>query len=234
MKKRLVCRLMSAAILLAVSAAYAHTAIEPKPRDDKGWKERQASFNERVKQGNVGMLFIGDSITHGWEGAGKATWDKFYAKRNAVNLGIGGDRTEHVLWRLDNGNIDGIKPKLAVLMIGTNNYKDNSVEEIAEGVTAIVNKLRTKLPDMKILVLGIFPREEKPGETRTKLANINAIIAKLADGKMISYMDIGQKFLEADGTLPKSIMPDALHPNEKGYEIWADAIEGRIKELLGE
>jgi len=234
MKRQLVCRLLAAALCLAVSAAYANTATGLTPRADKGWKDRHASFNERIKQGNVDMLFIGDSITHGWEGEGKPTWDKFYAKRNAVNLGISGDRTEQVLWRLDNGNIEGVHPKLAVIMIGTNNYKDNTVPEIAEGITAIVNKLRTRLPEMKILLLGIFPRDEKPGATRTKLADINAIISKLDDGKMINYMDIGPKFLEADGTLPKSIMPDALHPNAKGYEIWADAIEGKVKELLGE
>ena len=104
----------------ASAFAQENDAIKPVPRD-ANWMKRHDSFNARIKQGNVDLLFIGDSITQGWEGAGKAAWSEKYGKRNAVNLGIGGDRTQHVLWRLDNGNIDGIKPKLAVLMIGTNN-----------------------------------------------------------------------------------------------------------------
>ncbi len=115
-------------------------------------------MNERIKKGNVDLLMIGDSITHGWEGAGKDVWKKYYEKRNAVNLGIGGDQTQHVLWRLEHGNIDGIRPKLAVLMIGTNNAGCGNPREIAAGVQAIVEKLRTKLPQTKVLVLAIFPR----------------------------------------------------------------------------
>lgn len=219
---------------IAVGAYAENSAIKPQPRGDDWWKTRHQSMNDRVKKGNVDLIFIGDSITHGWEGAGKATWDKYYGNRNAVNLGIGGDKTEHVLWRLDNGNIDGISPKLAVIMIGTNNASANTPEEIAEGDTAIVKKLREKLPNTKILLLAIFPREEKPGELRAKLTKVNAIIAKLDDGKMVRFMDIGPKFLEADGVLPKSIMPDALHPNEKGYDIWAQAIESTVAEMMGD
>lgn len=224
-------------VLLALAPFYAmaeNAAIKPEPRNEQSWMARHNSFNDRVKQGNADLLFIGDSITHGWEGGGKATWDKYYAKRNAVNLGISGDRTQHVLWRLDNGNIAGIKPKAAVVMIGTNNYKDNTVPEIAEGVKAIVDKLQANLPEMKILLLAIFPRDEKPGETRTKLADINELLAKLDNNKTVFFLDIGRKFLEPDGTLPKSVMPDALHPNEKGYEIWAGAIEEKLAGLLGD
>jgi len=215
-------------------AQSANTALKAEPRPDQWWVDRQKATNERVKQGNVDMIFIGDSITQGWEGEGKDLWASHYAKRNAVNLGFSGDRTQHVLWRLDNGNIDGISPKLAVIMIGTNNCSTNSAEEIAEGVTAIVKKLREKLPAMKILLLGIFPREEKPGEARAKLAKTNEIIAKLGDNKAVFFLDISASFLEPDGALPKSIMPDALHPNAKGYEIWAKGIEPKVKELLGE
>ena len=124
----------------------ANDAVVPAPREGN-WMKRHDSFNERVKQGNVDLVFIGDSITQGWENAGKNVWAEFYGKRNAVNLGIGGDRTQHVLWRLDHGNIDNIKPKLAVLMIGTNNSSTNTSEQIAAGVKAIVEKLRTKLPE---------------------------------------------------------------------------------------
>jgi beta-glucosidase len=229
---------LSAIFLVALFTGYAvaqaPATITPAPREDEGWVARHKAMNERVKKGNVDLIFIGDSITQGWEGPGKDTWEKYYAKRNAVNLGISGDQTQHVLWRLDNGNTEGISPKLAVIMIGTNNASDNTAEEIAEGIKAIVNKLREKLPQTKILLLAVFPREEKPGDLRAKLTKVNGIISGLADGKMIHFVDIGPKFIEKDATLPKSIMPDALHPNTKGYEIWADAIEPKVAELMGE
>lgn len=211
-----------------------HSAIKPAPRDAK-WMVRHDKFNERIKKGNVDLIFIGDSITQGWEGAGKNVWAKYYGSRNAVNLGIGGDRTEHVLWRLDNGNIEGISPKLAVLMIGTNNSGSNSSKEIAEGVTAIVNKLRKQLPNTKVLVLGIFPRGADEADKRRQVnKGANEIISKLADEKNIFYLDIGPKFLEADGKLSKEIMPDLLHLNEKSYTIWAESIEPTVEKLMGD
>ena len=210
-------------------------STKPVPKNEAWWQARHKLMNERVKKGNVDLLMIGDSITHGWEGGGKEVWKKFYEKRNAVNLGIGGDQTQHVLWRLENGNIDGIQPKLAVLMIGTNNAGCGNPQEIAAGVQAIVEKLRAKLPQMKILVLAIFPRG---ADTKDRLRQVNSktneIIAKLADDKNVFFLDIGPKFLDKDGTLPRDIMPDLLHPNAKGYAIWAEAIEPSVKKLMGE
>ena len=172
------------------------------------------------------LLFLGDSITDGSAGGGKAVWEKNYAPLKAANFGIGGDQTQHVLWRIQNGELDGIKPKVAVLMIGTNNLGGNTDEEIADGIKAIVAELHKQTPETKLLLLGVFPRGIKANDSnRARIKNINSIIAKLDDGgKTVKYLDIGDKFLEADGTLPKSIMPDALHPNGKGYEIWAEAI----------
>ena len=193
-------------------------------------------MNSRVKQGNVDLLVIGDSITQGWEGAGKETWDKYYKDRNAVNLGISGDQTQHVLWRLENGNIDGISPKLAMLMIGTNNSNaKQSSEDVAAGVKAIVELLREKLPQTKILLLGIFPRgaDDQDPKRQTNM-KANEIISKLADNKMIVYLDISDKFLDSDHKLSKDIMPDLLHPNAKGYEIWAEAVEPEVAKLMGE
>jgi beta-glucosidase len=244
-----------------------NTAVVPVPRDGN-WKKRHESFNERAKQGDVDLVFIGDSITQGWEGNGKDVWKKHYGPRKAMNLGIGGDRTQHVLWRLENGNIEGIKPKLAVIMIGTNNSnnKDNTSAEIAEGIKAIVAKLRDKLPETKILLLAVFPRgamsdaqiekiverdeKKKPDAAelpakiaakrdyvksqRKKIADVNETVSKLADNKSIFYLDIGPKFLDADGTIPDDIMPDHLHLSPKGYQIWADAIEAKVADLLGE
>ena len=219
----------------AIAEDKAPSTVVPVPRDG-GWMNRHQSFNERVKKGNVDLLLIGDSITQGWEGAGKEAWAKHYDKRNAVNLGIGGDRTQHVLWRLDNGNVEGISPKLAVLMIGTNNSNgtDNTAEEIGAGITAIVKKLREKLPQTKVLILAIFPRDEKPTPRREKNAKASEIASKLADNQNVFYLDIGSKFLTPDGLLTKDIMPDYLHLSPQGYTIWAEAIEPKVTELMGE
>jgi lysophospholipase L1-like esterase len=209
----------------------------PVPRKDKGWVNRQAQLNETVKKNqDAELLFIGDSITHAWESGGKEVWAKFYAKRHAINLGIGGDQTQHVLWRLDHGNLEGLHPKLAVVMIGTNNAgRGHKPAQIADGVKAVVDKLQAEVPECKVLILAIFPRDSKPdGKLRKVNEAANELIAKLADNKKIFYLDIGPKFLEADGTLPSDIMPDSLHPNAKGYEIWATAIEPTVAKLLGE
>jgi lysophospholipase L1-like esterase len=212
------------------------STVKPAPRGEQWWQERHAQIDNRLKQTDTQLVFIGDSITQGWEGDGRKVWEKFYGPRKAVNMGIGGDRTQHVLWRLEHGNFDLVKPKLAVLMIGTNNSngKDNTAEEIGDGITKIVKTLREKQPEMKILILAIFPRGDKPNPQREKNAAASAIAAKQADDKTVFYMDIGPKFLEADGTLSKEIMPDLLHLNEKSYTIWAESIEPKVKELLGE
>jgi lysophospholipase L1-like esterase len=210
----------------------ANSAVVAQPRD-ANWMKRHDLINTRVKETpDSQVLFIGDSITQGWEGAGKKAWEAF-AEYKPLNLGIGGDRTQHVLWRLENGNIAGLKPKAAVIMIGTNNSNgaDNTAEEIAAGITAIVTKLRTELKDTKLLVLGVFPRGPQPNPQREKIAAINAIIAKLDDGKYVHFLDIGEKFLEADKSLSKEVMPDFLHLSPKGYEIWVEAITPKLKEL---
>lgn len=204
---------------------------EPLNRDGA----RHQLINSRAKPGEVDLIFLGDSITQGWEGAGKEVWSKHYGSRKAMNAGIGGDRTQHILWRLENGNIKGIKPKLAVLMIGTNNSGVNTSEEIAAGITAIVAKLRKELPETKVLVLGIFPRGADGNNPQRKVnEGANAIVAKLADNKQVFYLDIGPKFLAEDGTLSKEIMPDLLHLSPKGYAIWATSIEDKVAELMGE
>ncbi|MEO6569304.1 MAG: GDSL-type esterase/lipase family protein, partial [Opitutaceae bacterium] len=172
--------------------------------------------------------------------AGKALWDEHFAPLRAANFGISADRTQHVLWRIQNGELEGIKPRVVVLMIGTNNTglerdnttRRNTVAETAEGVTAVAKALRSKLPETKILLLAIFPRGEVGSLNRTEVQEVNAVIAKLHDGKFVHFLDITQKFLWPDGTLPKDIMPDLLHPSEIGYAIWAAAIKAPLAELL--
>jgi beta-glucosidase len=196
---------------------------------------RHRDINARAQQGNVDLIFIGDSITQGWETNGAEVWKKRFEPRHALNAGIGGDRTQHVLWRLDNGNVDNISPKLAVLMIGTNNFGDDPAEDIALGIKAIVDKLGGKLPTTKVLLLGVFPRGEKPDDLlRAKNVYVNAIIKKLHDGKRVYYLDINHRLLKADGEQDRDIMPDLVHLSPKGYEIWADALEPKVSELLEE
>jgi lysophospholipase L1-like esterase len=226
--------LLAAAPVRAGEKNPAATA-SPRMQIDQGWLNRHKSFVEIAKKGDVGVLFLGDSITDAWRGGdAKPTWDKYFTPLKAANFGIGGDRTEHVLWRIQHDELKGINPKVIVLMIGTNNSGSNSVEQIASGVTAIVKDLRTRSPESKVLLLGIFPRSRKAEDSiRDKLAKINEIIAKLDDGKNVRYLDIGKKFLEPDGSLTKEIMPDALHLSARGYEIWGDAIAPTVTELYG-
>jgi lysophospholipase L1-like esterase len=228
-------------------------ATIPAARTDRGWIDRNARYNARAKQGaekgDMSIIFLGDSITEGWEGAGKQVWNDRFAPLGAVNLGIGGDRTQHVLYRIDNGNLDGLAkpaagnpPKLVVLMIGTNNTHDDSAERIAEGIQAIVQHLAQKLPQTPVLVLGVFPRAERPSDpARFKIADINHRVSMWIEDRAkersvkprAEFLDIGDKFLETDGTISKETMPDSLHLSPKGYQIWADAIAPKIAEMTG-
>jgi lysophospholipase L1-like esterase len=226
-------------VLLAATVASANTAVDPVPRDEK-WVARHEGFVAEAKKGGIDVLFLGDSITDGWRTRGTQVWDREYASLKAANFGIGGDRTQHVLWRLRNGEAEGYQPKLIVLMIGTNNTgfeqdgvtPRNTTPEIIEGVTAVVQELRGKFAQAKILLLAVFPRAEKDSPRRAQVADINQAISKLHDGTHVHYLDIGAKFLDAAGNIPADVMPDLLHPNEKGYGIWADAIREPVKRLL--
>ncbi len=206
---------------------------------DNGWHlERHNSINKVVesKQGEVDVVFIGDSITQGWEGAGANAWDNSFQSFRPVNLGISGDRTEHVLWRFDHGNLEGIDPKVAVIMIGTNNFgyhKDNA-EEVYDGVVAVVEKFQKKEPQAQVLLLDIFPRGATFNQMRGELLQVNqALQATYSEDDRVIFFPIGHHFLENDGTISKEIMPDELHLSEKGYEIWANAVAPRIARMLG-
>ncbi len=212
------------------------TAETPTPRKDQWWMKRQDAMNERVAKGHVDIVFIGDSITQGWEGAGKKVWEKYYGGKNAVNLGIGGDQTQHVLWRLQHGNLQGIHPKLAVLMIGTNNASArHRPEQIAAGIKTIVQEIRKDSPKTKILLLAIFPRGANEQDALRQVnEKTNRIIAKLADNKHVFFEDIGKNFLKKDGELTRDIMPDLLHLSPEGYEIWARSIAPMVERLAAE
>jgi lysophospholipase L1-like esterase len=221
---------------IATVAVLGHSAVEPRPRAESWWQERHTLLNQRAAEAgeSAEVIFIGDSITQGWEGAGAEVWARSYAPLNAVNLGIGGDRTQHVLWRLQNGNLEGLNPKAAVVMIGTNNSngEDNSVSQIADGIAAIVRELRTRLPDTKILLVAIFPRSENPTAHRGKVLSVNQVIRNLADDDQVLWVDFGHKFVDAQGLIPTELMPDYLHLSPNGYELWAKSLEPALNGIL--
>jgi lysophospholipase L1-like esterase len=243
MKKKCIAALVLVCLFQEIAALAQNTAAIPVPRTfPTNWMARHEAFVAEAKRGSIDLLFIGDSITDGWHWAkgGQNVWNKYYASRHAADFGIGYDRTQNVLWRIEHGELDGIKPKAVVLLIGTNNTGNeddgkprNSTPEVIAGVTAIVHELRTRLPESKILLLGIFPRgQQKDDSIRLQIGEINSQLAKLDDGRMIQFLDITSKLLSADGTLSRDIMPDLLHPNERGYEIWAEAMEGPLAAML--
>jgi lysophospholipase L1-like esterase len=218
------------------AAKVENPAIVPADRNkEKWWADRHLEKLNSPNRADAKVVFLGDSITQGWEGKGKAVWAKSIESLGALNLGFGGDRTEHVLWRIDNGELDGLKPKALVMLIGTNNvgHHKSDPAQTAEGTKLILARIAKKLPETKVLLLGVLPRSAKPDDAlRKDTDEITKLYAPLADGKQVQFLDINAKFLESDGTLSKDIMPDFLHPNEKGYQIWADAMLPKLKEMM--
>lgn len=216
-------------------AASAQSVTDPEKRTGAFYDRHQA-INKKVmaNQNNVDLIFVGDSITQGWEVSGRMVWDGYYGDRKALNLGVRGDRTQHVLWRLDNGNLKGIQPKVAVVMIGTNNVETNTVSEVVDGVIAVVKKLQAKVPGIKIILLDIFPRGQSFNNSRGNILQVNQTVRKLHDGENIIYLPVGHFFLESDGTISRFIMPDFVHLSPIGYEIWATHMESTLAVLLGD
>jgi lysophospholipase L1-like esterase len=213
---------------------HVNIAIVPEPQQiaDAGPRQKLVLQRAETAQGDYDIEFIGDSITQLWEGPGNNVWRKYYGGRKCLNFGVGGDRTENVLWRFEQGQLEGVKAKIAVVMIGTNNSGRDSEADMLEGVTAVVQQIRTRQPETKILLLGIFPREPTFSGLRGKILQVNQALAKLDDGRHVFYMDIGSRLIEKDGSISKNILSDGVHPAEGGYEIWAEAMEAQLKQLL--
>jgi lysophospholipase L1-like esterase len=197
---------------------------------DAKFIQAHEGFVKIAAENKSGVMFLGDSITAGWKRA-PAVWSAAFGAYQPANFGIKGDRTQHVLWRITNGELDGFTPKAIVLLIGTNNIGSRP-ENIAGGITKIVETIHQKTPATKILLLAILPRGEKPGPMRDSIKQVNTLIAKLDDGKSVFYLDFGDKLLEPDGTISKEVMWDFLHPTPKGYQICADAIAPKLAELM--
>jgi lysophospholipase L1-like esterase len=210
----------------------------------RGFQAAHTNNVEVAKKGDIDILFMGDSITDWWRSpgrggspsgpipyGGKAVFEKYFGSMKVANFGIAGDTTQGVLWRLQHGEGEGFKPKAIMLMIGTNNTGRNSPPEIAIGIADVVFELRKDFPDAKILLLAVFPRSGPTTAVRAKIDEINKIIPALHDNQHVFYMDIGSKFLAADGSISHDIMSDGLHPTSKGYEIWAEAVHDTLVSL---
>ena len=248
--------LLCAALLPFANAQTAPAPATPQPKADPSvaiekkdttgaFRKAHESFLARGKAGPVGVLFIGDSITAGWTKA-PHIWEHYYGKFQPANFGIGGDRTQHVIWRIENGELEGLKPKVTVLMIGTNNSASDTAAEITAANTKIIGLIRAKMPATKVLLLAIFPRGARKdadgnltalavadAEKRTAVINaVNTDLAKLDDGVSVRFLDIAKVFYGQDGKIPHAIMPDQLHPNAAGYQLWADAMKPLLAEML--
>jgi beta-glucosidase len=247
MKKHITSIALAFALLLpAVAQAQKGEATKPEPQINMrtgevgvSWWERHAELVKRAQAGGFDIMFIGDSITHQWERQGnKDVWAAKLAPLGAKAFGIGGDRTENLLWRLQWGLLDGKSDaKLFVMMIGTNNtgHRMDKPADIAAGVKACINEIQKRKPDAKILVLAIFPRGADAGN-KSRLNNeaANKLIQKFADGKKVYYADIGNVFLTKEGMLEKSVMPDLLHLTADSYNLWADAVIPEIQKIMPE
>lgn len=238
--------LLCSFFLATAGTLLANTAIEPIPRDAK-WLARHEEFCRIAREKPITILFLGDSITDGWRSSGsseiprgKAIWDKQFAPLGAENFGISGDRTQHLLWRIEHGELAPIKPRLVVILIGTNNTgfeydgktPRNSPSEAIEGVEAMVESVARHLPDTRILLLALFPRDDKGPVVRDQIATINQALSQFAARSNVVFLDIGSKFLNPSGAVSKKLMPDLLHPAAAGYQVWADAILPTIEHLL--
>ena len=192
------------------------SALKPVNRNPA----RHAQFLDRIKQGPVGLLFLGDSITDFWPRKGADSWAKF-APYHPADFGVSGERTEDLLWRVKNGELDGIHPQVVVLLIGTNNighFPDEQPAWVAEGVREVLGVIHEKLPDSQVILLAIFPREARDSVNRKRVDAVNVELAKL-EGATTNYLDINHVFLDASGEIPPDVMPDGLHPDAKGYQL---------------
>lgn len=204
-------------------------AITPVAKDP----DRHAQFLERSKQGNIDIVFLGDSITNRWSSVGEESWRKL-ARYKPVDFGIEGDCTEHLLWRLEHGELDAISPKVVVLLIGSNNvfyFADELPEWTVRGIEKIVTVIQKRAPASKVLLLGIFPRDERVSRVRQTITEVNRKIQQLDDGVRVRFVDMGSQFLDGDGNIPADIMPDKVHLSAKGYDLWYRSLEPILSEM---
>jgi (4-O-methyl)-D-glucuronate---lignin esterase len=242
---RLVSLAASVGILLTVAPAAAASQQErpdvPAPRTDSNSMLAHRQLLAKRTQGRIDVYFVGNSITRRWGATDYpellANWKANFFGWNAADFGWGGDRIQHMLWRLEDGELDGVNPKVIVILAGTNNVDkvpggDEKVAGIVRGLRALVDLCRRKAPNATIIITGIFPRNDNMAVV-PEINRINAALARFADGRSIRYIDINDKLADSDGHLFEGMMGDKLHPTVKGYQIWADALKPLLTELLG-
>ncbi len=216
--------------------------VIPEPQDKQWfpkseWLKRHEAYVQRARElQHARVVFLGDSITEGWAGAGRAAWDRDFAPLPALNLGISGDEVQHVHWRVRNGEIDGLDPAAVVLLIGTNNIGNvgHKAPDVAQGVEALLGAVRERLPRATVLLHAIFPRAAKPDAPhRLEVADTNRRLPALCDGQSVRFLDLTDRFVESDGTISPEVMPDALHLSPLAYGRWAEAIGPVLREIVG-
>jgi lysophospholipase L1-like esterase len=226
---------------VTVTALAQAPADQPLPRTDQNSQTAHSQLLEKARKGGIDIYFEGDSITRRWGATDYpqmlANWKENFFGWNAADFGWGADTIQNILWRLQNGELDGVNPKVIVLLAGTNNVgraagDDAKVADITKGLKAIVDFMRSKAPDATIILTAIFPRNDNIAVMPT-INKINANLARLADGKKTRYLNINDKLADADGKLFDGMMGDGLHPTVKGYQVWADALRPIFTELLG-
>ena len=214
-------------------------ALTPAPLEEpwaiEWWMPRHEEKLAEEGREDAEILLVGDSITHGWESGGREVWSRYFDGYSTYNIGYSGDRTENVLWRFQNGEIDGINPKVALVMIGTNNtgHRQDAAACTAKGIERIIDTMLENLPETEIVLLAIFPRGEGPDdELRMLNEEINQQIEVLGERERVTFLNLNHIFLNDKGELPEEVMPDMLHPNEEGYELWAAEIFPHLIDLL--
>lgn len=215
--------------------------LEPLPgwfaEAPEAWLDLHNQYCALAAKGEARVVFLGDSITQGWGSEGSASWDRSFGPLPSVNFGIGGDRTQQILWRLDNGTLDGLDPALFVLKIGVNNIwaLRHSAEEVAEGVSAVVAKLRALRPQANILHLGILPTGSDPDSPYLPMVReINALLAPRADGSSVVFRDFGGPFLAPCGAVSLDLMPDGCHLSPEGYALFESLLRPEVEALLSD
>lgn len=211
-------------------------ATTPVPKtENENWMPQHEAYVALARKGGIDVLFIGDSLTRCWAREGREVWNAHFAPMRAANFGVSGDCTQHVLWRLQNGELDNINPKLVVLLIGTNNITaHDSPADIAQAVGAMIGEIHKRLPSARILLLGVLPRRELANHPDREIVRaVNKLLSQFQDGNTVTYLDIGDKFLQPDGSMNKEATKDFVHLTDKGYEIFAGAIQPTIQSLIG-
>ncbi len=226
---------------MVTSSLWAQTAPDqPQERTDANSRLAHQQLVAKAGQGTIDVYFVGDSITRRWGATDYpqllAHWRENFFGWNAGNFGWGGDSTQHILWRLQNGELRGVRPKVFVILAGTNNLSSlksiDEVGEVARGVLEIVKTCRQAAPQATVVLMGIFPRQDIP-DAAAKVERLNKLLEKAADGKQVRFVDLHDKFVDEQGQIRAGLFPDKLHPALPAYQIWAEALKPIFTEVLG-